>query len=69
MENQFSAQSLLNYLLELSIENDLNNVMVYFRTDRDSEVQIVNFAEEDLYDDDTNSILNSIMLLSNDEEI
>lgn len=69
MENQFSAQSLLNYLLELSLENDLNNVMVYFRTDRDSEVQIVNFAEEDLYDDDTNSILNSIMLLSNDSEI
>lgn len=69
MENQFSAQSLLNYLLELSLENDLNNVMVYFRTDRDSEVQIVNFAEEDLYDDHTNSILNSIMLLSNDSEI
>jgi hypothetical protein len=59
------ANKLLEYLLELDKVYDLSKVDVYYRTDRDSDDEAVNHAEEDLYDEHTNSELISIMLLNN----
>lgn len=63
------ANDLLTYLLELDKEHDLSKVEVYYRTDRDTFEERVYHVEEDLYDEDNNSELISIMLLNNNEEI
>lgn len=63
------ANELLDYLLELSEAYDLSKVSVYYRTDRDSDVEVVNDVEDDLYDEQTNSELISIMLLNNPQDI
>lgn len=63
------ANELLDYLLELDKVYDLANVSVYYRTDRDSDDEIVTHVEEDLYDEETNSELISIMLLNNPKDI
>ncbi len=61
-----NAHALLNYLLMLKKNGqDLSRISVNFRIDYDSDVIPVNFAEEDLYDAETNSILESICLLNN----
>ena len=61
-----NAHALLNYLLMLQKNGqNLNGISVNFREDYDSDVIPVNFAEEDLYDAETNSILKSICLLNN----
>ncbi len=47
------------------IENDgadLYKIEVYFRTDDDSDVELITIVEEDLFDDETNNILTSIIL-------
>lgn len=64
-----NAKELLNYLLELDKVYDLSNVSLYHRDDRDSDVEIIQHVEEDLYDADTNSILESIMFLNNPDEL
>jgi hypothetical protein len=64
-----NAKELLNYLLELDKVYDLSNVSLYHRYDRDSDVEIIQHVEEDLYDADTNSILESIMFLNNPNEL
>jgi hypothetical protein len=64
-----NAKELLNYLLELDKVYDLSNVSLYHRDDRDSDVEIIQHVEEDLYDADTNSILESIMFLNNPNEL
>lgn len=66
---KLTAQQLLDYLLDLGNDYDLSKVSVYYRTDRDSDEEVVNFVEEDLYDEETNSELISIMLLNNDEDL
>jgi hypothetical protein len=63
------ANELLDYLLELSEAYDLSKVSVYYRTDRDSDIEVVNDVEDDLYDEQTNSELISIMLLNNPQDI
>ena len=45
------------------------SVDVLFRTNYDSDEYDVNFAHEDLYDEETNNILTSIMLLEDNREI
>jgi hypothetical protein len=50
-------------------EVDLNIVHIYYRYDRDSDEEVVYEAEEDLYDENDNVTLNSIMLLTNGEEL
>ena len=61
-----NAHALLNYLLMLKKNGqDLDGISVNFRIDYDSDVIPVNFAEEDLYDAETNRILKSICLLNN----
>jgi len=66
---KLTAQKLLNYLLDLSNDYDLSKVNVYYRTDRDSDDEVVNFVEEDLFDEETNEELISIMLLNNNKDI
>ena len=63
------ANQLLNYLLELDKTNDLSRVKVYYRTDRDTHEERVMYVEEDLYDEDNNSELISIMLLNDPLDI
>ena len=49
--------------------HDLDNIKVLYRHDRDSDDAPVYAAEEDLYDMKTNSKLETIMLLTNPEEL
>lgn len=63
------ANELLNYLLELDKTNDLSKVEVYYRTDRDANEERVWHVEEDLYDEENNSELISIMLLNDPKDI
>ena len=46
-----------------------SQVDVLFRRTYDSDVVGVNAAHEDLYDEQTNNILTSIMLLTDDREV
>ena len=49
--------------------HDLDNIKVLYRYDRDTDDAFVYAAEEDLYDMKTNSVLETIMLLTNPEEL
>ena len=49
--------------------HDLDNIKVLYRHDRDSDDAPVYAAEEDLYDMKTNSKLETIMLLTNPEQL
>jgi hypothetical protein len=64
-----TAKKLLEFLLETQKEFDLSNVHIYYRYDRDSDEEIVYEVEEDLYDEDDNTTLTSIMFLTNSEEV
>jgi hypothetical protein len=63
------ANELLNYLLELDKEHDLSKVDVYYRTNYDSFEERIYHVEEDLYDEDNNSELTSIMFLNDNAEV
>lgn len=65
-----TAKKLFDFLIELD-ENgeDLNKIHLLYRYDRDSDEELIYEVEEDLFDMDTNSILESIMFLTNGEEI
>jgi len=65
---KLNAKQLLDRLTELSIENDLSNVQVNFRHDDDSDVYGISVVEEDLYDEMTNSKLESVILKVNGEQ-
>ena len=61
-----NAQKLLEFLLELETDGvDLSKVSINYRYDDDSDVEVVRFVGEDLFDQETNSILESIVLQSN----
>ena len=63
---QMNAQKLLEFLLELKADGvDLSQVSVNYRDNDDSDVEVVTFVGEDLFDQETNSILESIVLQSN----
>lgn len=53
----------------LSILDHLKLINVLYREDFDSEVQEINFVEEDLYDEQSNSVLQSIVLLTDNSDI
>jgi hypothetical protein len=58
-----NAQKLLEFLLEIEQDGvDLSKVSVNYRYDDDSDVEGIRFVDEDLFDEDTNSILTSIVL-------
>ena len=63
------AKNLLNYLLELENEgNDLSQITLNFRTNTDSDVEKINFCFEDLFCENDNSTLKSLIFLSEDED-
>jgi hypothetical protein len=58
-----NAQELLEFLRELEQDGvDLSQVSVNYRHDDDSDVEVVRFVGEDLFDEETNSVLTSIVL-------
>ena len=60
-----NAQKLLEFLLELKADGvDLSQVSVNYRDNDDSDVEVINYVGEDLFDQETNSILESIVLQS-----
>ena len=61
-----TAQKLFNYLQKLKDEGkDLSKIIVNYRYDDDSDIDTCSVVEEDLYDEETNSILESIVIKSN----
>ena len=70
MKKPLTALQLWHFLNDLFEEgHDLENIKVLYRYDRDSDDVLVNAVEEDLYDMKTNSHLETIMLLTNPEEL
>lgn len=65
-----NAQELLDKLAVLSLQgHDLSKLEVTYRHDYDSDVVDVADLEEGYYDEKTNSILESIILITNTEEL
>jgi hypothetical protein len=64
-----NAQELINQLTHLSESNgvQLKDIEVYYRFDFDSDIEDINFLFEDIFDQETNSILESVVLVSKDE--
>ena len=61
-----NAKKLLEFLLELETDGvDLSQVSINYRDNDDSDVEVVRYVGEDLFDQETNSILESIVLQSN----
>jgi hypothetical protein len=70
MKKPLTAMQLWEFLTSLHEEgHDLENIKVLYRYDRDTDDAFVYAAEEDLYDMKTNSQLETIMLLTNPEEL
>jgi hypothetical protein len=64
-----NAQDLLNKLVDLKIEgHDLEKIAVSYRHDYDSDVVEVVDLEEGLYDEETNSTLETIVLITDNTE-
>ena len=62
-KKQLTAAQLLNYLILLEEQgNDLNKIKVNYRKNDDSDVKAIRSVGEDLYDAETNSKLESIIL-------
>jgi hypothetical protein len=61
----FTAKKLLNFLIDLENDgHDLSSVLINYRFDSDSDVNLCKFVTEDLFDSETNNILESICLVS-----
>lgn len=70
MKKPLTAMQLWEFLTSLHEEgHDLEKIKVLYRHDRDSDDAPVYAAEEDLYDMKTNSKLETIMLLTNPEQL
>lgn len=65
-----NAKELLNSLIELEEQgHDLEEIEVYYRNNPDSDIEYISFVSEDLYDEETNSVLKSIVLMEEIEEV
>jgi len=61
-----TAQELFDYLIELQNYGiDLNNISLHYRTDFDSDVELITGVCEDLFDAETNNELESILFYNN----
>jgi hypothetical protein len=61
-----TAQELFDYLIELQNYGiDLNNISLHYRTDFDSDVELITGVCEDLFDVETNNELESILFYNN----
>jgi len=72
MENKtpLTAQKLLDYLLELENDGlDLNTIHLLYRYDRDSDEELIYEVEEDLFDEQTNNVLETIMFFTDPSEL
>jgi hypothetical protein len=57
-----TAQELYDYLTELKDYGiELNNIALHYRTDFDSDVELITGVCEDLFDAETNNKLESIL--------
>jgi hypothetical protein len=57
-----NAQELFDYLTELQHYGvELNNIALHYRTDFDSDVELITGVCEDLFDAETNNKLESIL--------
>ena len=64
-----TAKKLLNFLIDLENDgHDLSKVLINYRFDSDSDVNLCKFVMEDLFDAKTNNILESICLVSDASE-
>lgn len=64
-----TANDLLQFFEQLQADgHDLSKIAINFRTDNDSDVQPCVAVEEDLFDAETNSRLESIVFLANNNE-
>ena len=62
----FTAQDLYDYLTELQhYEIDLGKISLNYRTDENSDVEIITGVCEDLFDAETNNQLESILFYNN----
>lgn len=67
---QLTAQAMLDLIEQLKEDgHDLSQIVINFRTDNDSDVQPCLAVEEDLFDAETNSRLESIVLLSDPSDL
>lgn len=67
---QLNAQELFNFLSDLKKSGtDLSKVNVGYRHDYNSDVEIIKVVEEDLFDAKTNNTLESIVLITDSQEL
>jgi hypothetical protein len=65
-----TAQKLFELLNELKIDGyDLEKVTINYRTDSDSDVEVITYVGDDLYDAETNSVLESIVLMADASDL
>lgn len=63
-----TAQKLFEFLNEMKIDGyDLEKITINYRTDPDSDVEVVTYVGEDLYDE-TNTELKSLVLMADASE-
>ena len=63
-----TAQKLFEILNEMKIDGyDLDTITINYRTDPDSDVEVVTYVGEDLYDE-TNTELKSLVLMADASE-
>lgn len=67
--NPLTAKELFHYLSSIEKDgHDLSSILVYFRNNSDSDVEVCTFVGEDLFDSETNSRLESIILVSDSSD-
>lgn len=60
-----TADQLMEILIQVQSEgHDLRKIVINFRTNEDSDVQPCACIEEDLFDEETNSKLRSLVLMT-----
>ncbi len=65
-----TAQRLYDFLNELIDQgHDLENINILYRYDRDSDIEAICEVDEDLFDSETNSKLETIIFLSNPNDL
>lgn len=64
MQN-LTAEKLFNYLSDLKKEGcDLSKITINYRHDINDDVECLKYVGEDLFDEETNEILESIILMA-----
>ena len=64
-----TAQNLYEIFNSLKADGyDLDDITINYRTDPDSDVEVVTYVGEDLFDEETNNVLESIVLMSDASE-